>query len=98
MANQPQRNRNPQPTARRPYDTLEEVIGLRSKPGHGSLAEWGVKYSELALADDGGLDWEALEAAVQPGGWLLGSRAAELECSLVGIRTAKLEGVLEGPG
>ena len=27
--------------AGKPYDTLEEVIGLRGTPGHGSLREWG---------------------------------------------------------
>jgi hypothetical protein len=56
----------PHPTPR-PYDTLEEVIGLRGTPGHGSLAEWGVSYRELALAPGGGIDWAALEKAVVPG-------------------------------
>jgi cystathionine beta-lyase family protein involved in aluminum resistance len=51
----------------RPYDTLEEVIGLRGTPGHGSLAEWGVTYRELPLAPGGGIDWEALAKAVVPG-------------------------------
>ena len=36
-----------------PYDTLEEVIGLRGC-GRGSLAEWGVAYREVALAPTGG--------------------------------------------
>ena len=49
-----------------PYDTLEEVIGLRGSPGDGSLAEWGVTYRELALTPKGGLDWDALATAVRP--------------------------------
>lgn len=31
----------------KPYDTLEEVIGLRGKPGNGSLADFGVSYAEI---------------------------------------------------
>jgi len=39
-----------------PYDTLLEVIGLRGKPGMGSLMEFGVNYREMALTPDGGID------------------------------------------
>lgn len=49
-----------------PYDTMEEVIGTRGTPGHGSLREWGVSYRELDLKD-GRIDWEALKTAVVPG-------------------------------
>jgi hypothetical protein len=51
-----------------PYDTMEEVIGLRGTPGQGSLAEWGVSYRMLPLADSGKIDWEALKSAIKPGG------------------------------
>lgn len=47
-----------------PYDTLEEVIGLRGTPGHGSLAEFGVSYRVLPLTPAGKLDFDALETAV----------------------------------
>jgi cystathionine beta-lyase family protein involved in aluminum resistance len=53
-----------------PYDTMEEVIGLRGRgQGHGSLAEWGVSYRQLELSPPvtGGIDWQALETAVKPG-------------------------------
>jgi len=50
-----------------PYDTLEEVIGMRGTPGHGSLMEWGIRYREMDLAPDGGIDWEALKVAIIPG-------------------------------
>lgn len=46
-----------------PYDTLEEVIGLRGE-GQGSLKEFGVDYRQLELASDGGIDWDGLETAV----------------------------------
>jgi cystathionine beta-lyase family protein involved in aluminum resistance len=37
----------------RPYDTLEEVIGLRGT-GQGSLADFGIEYDEVPLTPDGG--------------------------------------------
>jgi cystathionine beta-lyase family protein involved in aluminum resistance len=48
-----------------PYDTLEEVIGLR---GHhqGSLAELGIRYRQLDLTETGEIDWNCLRQAVQP--------------------------------
>ena len=36
----------------RPYDTLEEVIGLRGK-GSGSLADFGVSYEQVELTPEG---------------------------------------------
>ena len=48
-----------------PYDTLEEVIGTRGQ-GQGSLAEFGIRYRELALTDWGTIDWSALETAIRP--------------------------------
>ena len=47
----------------RPYDTLEEVIGLRGS-GQGSLAEFGVHYDELALTAAGAVDQAALVDAL----------------------------------
>ncbi len=48
----------------RPYDTLEEVIGIRGS-GQGSLAEFGITYDELELLGDGGIDWEGLAGALE---------------------------------
>ena len=47
----------------RPYDTLEEVIGLRGT-GQGSLREFGILYEELPLLSDGGIDLPALDRAL----------------------------------
>jgi cystathionine beta-lyase family protein involved in aluminum resistance len=46
-----------------PYDTLEEVIGLRGQ-GQGSLAEFGISYRELALTPAATIDWNALATAI----------------------------------
>jgi len=49
----------------RPYDTLEEVIGIRGS-GQGSLAEFGVAYDELPLLADGTVDGAGMAAALEP--------------------------------
>ncbi|MBD0311754.1 MAG: methionine gamma-lyase family protein [Microcoleus sp. T3-bin5] len=46
-----------------PYDTLEEVIGLRGQ-GQGSLLEFGISYRELPLTREGSLDWQALSSTI----------------------------------
>ena len=46
----------------RPYDTLEEVIGIRESKC--SLKEYGVSYREVALTEDGGFDWEGIRNAI----------------------------------
>ncbi len=46
----------------KPYDTLEEVIGIR--PSNGSLAEYGVRYSQVDLLPDGGFDYEKIDKAI----------------------------------
>lgn len=40
----------------KPYDTLEEVIGIR--PSKGSLAEYGITYRQVDLLPDGSFDYE----------------------------------------
>ena len=46
----------------KPYDTLEEVIGIR--PSCGSLAEYGVTYSQVDLLEDGTFDYENIRKAI----------------------------------
>lgn len=46
-----------------PYDTLEEVIGLRGQ-GQGSLLEFGISYRELPLTREGSVDWQALSSTI----------------------------------
>ena len=58
----------------KPYDTLEEVVGLRGE-GHGSLKEWGVTFQMQELAADGHIDFDAIPAAVQ------GARVAYIQRS-----------------
>ena len=46
----------------KPYDTLEEVIGIR--PSRGSLAEYGISYRQVDLLPDGGFDYEGIRNAI----------------------------------
>ena len=46
----------------KPYDTLEEVIGIR--PSNGSLAEYGITYSQVDLTPDGEFDLEGIKNAI----------------------------------
>ncbi len=46
----------------KPYDTLEEVIGIR--PSKGSLAEYGVTYSQVDLLPDGSFDFEGIRKSI----------------------------------
>lgn len=46
----------------KPYDTLEEVIGIR--PSKGSLKEYGITYRQVDLLPDGSFDFEAIKQAL----------------------------------
>ena len=46
--------------AGKPYDTLEEVIGIR--PSRGSLAEYGIRYRQVDLKADGSFDFEGIRS------------------------------------
>lgn len=46
----------------KPYDTLEEVIGIR--PSKGSLKEYGISYRQVDLLADGSFDYEGIRAAI----------------------------------
>ena len=49
--------------AGKPYDTLEEVIGIR--PSRGSLAEYGVRYRQVDLLPDGNFDFEGIRSVLE---------------------------------
>ena len=57
--------------AGKPYDTLEEVIGLTGTPGNGSLRDFGVSYEQTDLNPDGTFNFTEIEDKLRA----LGSRA-----------------------
>ena len=46
----------------KPYDTLEEVIGIR--PSNGSLAEYGISYRQVDLLEGGTFDYDNIKKAI----------------------------------
>ena len=46
----------------KPYDTLEEIIGIR--PSTGSLREYGITYQQVDLLEDGSFDWDGIKNAI----------------------------------
>lgn len=51
--------------AGKPYDTLEEVIGITGESGNGSLKDFGVEYRQIDLTDGGKFDFDAVESALR---------------------------------
>jgi cystathionine beta-lyase family protein involved in aluminum resistance len=47
----------------KPYDTLEEVIGIR--PSKGSLKEYGIDYTQVNLLDDGSFDFDNIKKTLE---------------------------------
>ncbi len=50
--------------AGKPYDTLEEVIGIAGEAGNGSLADFGVRYKQIDLKNDS-FDFDAIGQALR---------------------------------
>ena len=46
--------------AGKPYDTLEEVIGIAGDAGNGSLRDFGVSYEQTDLTEDGSFDFDEI--------------------------------------
>lgn len=45
----------------KPYDTLEEAIGISGGEGNGSLKDFGIDYAEISLLKDGTVDFDSLK-------------------------------------
>ncbi len=54
--------------AGKPYDTLEEVIGICGNPGDGSLRDFGVDYLQTDLEEDGSFRLEEIRENLQKHG------------------------------
>ncbi len=49
----------------KPYDTLEEVIGISGEGGNGSLKDFGVDYEQIDLLEDGDVDYNKIEETLK---------------------------------
>ncbi len=68
----------------KPYDTLEEVIGIRGEQGKGSLKDFGVKYVQADLIDEKYPDYDKLAELAKNAkvGYIQRSRGYSLRPSL----------------
>jgi cystathionine beta-lyase family protein involved in aluminum resistance len=44
----------------KPYDTLEEIVGIRGEAGNGSLKDFGISYDTISLINDERINYEAI--------------------------------------
>ena len=51
--------------AGKPYDTLEEVIGISGNAGDGSLKDFGIDYKQVELTDDGKFDFDKVGETIK---------------------------------
>ena len=84
----------------KPYDTLEEVIGIRGEGG-GSLKEFGISYQQVDLLTDGSIDLNGIQSAINDKtklvliqrsrgyGWRPSIKIDEIERTIRFIRTIK---------
>lgn len=59
----------------KPYDTLEEVIGISGKSGNGSLKDYGVEYDQIDLLENGKVNLDEIKNKV------IGAKVAYLQRS-----------------
>lgn len=55
----------------KPYDTLEEIVGLRGS-GTGSLAEFNISYNSIPLTEKGKVDFPTVEKSIKPNTKVIG--------------------------
>lgn len=48
----------------KPYDTLEEVIGISGEAGNGSLKDFGISYRQIDLLANGNIDYDSLKHTI----------------------------------
>ena len=48
----------------KPYDTLEEIVGIRGKEGTGSLKDFQIDYKAIDLRQDGSVDFDKVKESI----------------------------------
>lgn len=72
----------------KPYDTLEEVIGIR--PSTGSLAEYGITYGQVELLSNGDFDIEGIKSAITDDVKLIGIQRSKGYATRPTLSVAKI--------
>jgi cystathionine beta-lyase family protein involved in aluminum resistance len=74
----------------RPYDTLEEVVGVRGE-GQGSLKDYGIGYRYVPLTPEGEVDFAAVAEAITPNTKVIGIQRSRGYADRPSFTIAKLE-------
>ncbi|MFE8699176.1 aminotransferase class I/II-fold pyridoxal phosphate-dependent enzyme [Cytobacillus sp. FJAT-54145] len=74
----------------RPYDTLEEIVGIRGT-GNGSLKEFGIDYNSVPLTEEGQVDFVAVEKAIKPNTKMIGIQRSKGYANRPSFTIAQIE-------
>ena len=76
----------------KPYDTLEEVIGIAGEAGNGSLKDFGIKYRQIDLLENGMPDIEGIKANINNNTYFAGNESLMKENN---IKLSESEGIYQ---
>ena len=78
----------------KPYDTLEEVVGIRGN-GSGSLKEFGISYNSVDLLEDGSIDYEAVSKAIKSNTKMIGIQRSKGYATRPSFTIAEIEKMIQ---
>ncbi len=74
----------------KPYDTLEEIVGIRGK-GVGSLREFQIDYDSVSLTDEGTIDFQAVKNNMTPNTKMIGIQRSKGYATRPSFTIAEIE-------
>ncbi|KAF6604298.1 MULTISPECIES: methionine gamma-lyase family protein [unclassified Bacillus (in: firmicutes)] len=75
----------------KPYDTLEEIVGVRGGEYSGSLKEFQIGYNAVDLTSEGRVDFEAVRAAIRPNTKVIGIQRSKGYANRPSFRINEIE-------
>ncbi len=77
----------------KPYDTLEEIVGIRGK-GIGSLRDFQIDYDSVSLTDEGMIDFEAVKEKMTPNTKMIGIQRSKGYATRPSFTIAEIEAAI----
>lgn len=74
----------------RPYDTLEEIVGIRGE-GNGSLKEFNITYKSIDLLENGFVDFESIQSSINSNTKMIGIQRSKGYASRPSFTIAEIE-------
>jgi cystathionine beta-lyase family protein involved in aluminum resistance len=78
----------------KPYDTLEEIVGIRGD-GIGSLKEFGISYQSVSLLDDGRIDFKEVAKSIKPHTKMIGIQRSKGYATRPSFTIAEIKEMIE---